>query len=173
MKSIRIGEEKYPSLLEKIKNPPKKLYIEGDEKVLEMPCVTVIGSRNMTDYGRNVTREIVKELVMAGICIVSGLAIGIDSIGHRTALNNDSKTIAVIGSGLDNIYPSKNINLADKIIENGGLIMSEYIVGTKPLKQNFPRRKRIISGLSDPVIVVEGSKRSGTLITAKFIFLLG
>lgn len=161
-------DEDYPQKLRDISNRPIVLFYRGDIGIVNDYAIAIVGSRECTEYGRKCAEFISKEITRRSISIVSGLAIGIDSIGHITALNNNSKTIAVIGSGLDNIYPSKNINLADRIINNGGLILSEYIVGTRPLKQNFPRRNRIISGLSDAVIVVEGSKKSGTLITANY-----
>lgn len=167
MKSVILGEDGYPNLLEGIKNAPKKLYIEGDEKILEMPCVTVIGSRNMTDYGRDVTREIVKELVLAGICIVSGLAIGIDSVAHNCCLENGGKTVAVLGSGINKVFPAENRGLFKDIIKSGGCVVSEYEPNTIAQKRFFPERNRIVSGLSLATVVIEATYRSGTSITAK------
>ena len=161
-------DEDYPKKLKDIPNRPIVLFYKGNISIVNNYSAAIVGSRECTEYGIKCAELISKEFAKRNISIVSGLAIGIDSIGHITALNNNSKTIAVIGNGLDNIYPSKNTKLADRIVQNGGLILSEYIVGTKPFKQNFPRRNRIISGLSDAVIVIEGSKKSGTLITANY-----
>ena len=161
-------DEDYPEKLKEIQNRPIVLFYKGNIGIVNAYSIAIVGSRDCTEYGRRCAEFISKELTKRCIPIVSGLAIGIDSIGHITALNNNSKTIAVIGNGLDNIYPSKNIRLADRIIESGGVVISEYIVGTKPYKYNFPRRNRIISGLSNAVIVIEGSKKSGTLITANY-----
>ena len=165
---ITCYDDEYPEKLKRIQNRPIVLFYKGDISIVNEQSIAIIGSRNCTEYGRKCAEFISNEVAKRKICIVSGLAIGIDSIGHITALNNKSNTIAVIGNGLDNIYPSKNIKLAESIIKSGGLILSEFIVGTKPFKQNFPRRNRIISGLSDSVIVIEGSKKSGSLITANY-----
>lgn len=165
---ITCYDDEYPEKLKRIQNRPITLFYKGDISIVNEQSIAIIGSRNCTEYGRKCAEFISNEVAKRKICIVSGLAIGIDSIGHITALNNKSNTIAVIGNGLDNIYPSKNIKLAESIIKSGGLILSEFIVGTKPFKQNFPRRNRIISGLSDSVIVIEGSKKSGSLITANY-----
>ena len=158
----------YPKKLRNIQNRPIVLFYKGDISIVDEYSIAIVGSRNCSDYGRKCADFISNEIAIRKICIVSGLAIGIDSIGHIAALNNKSNTIAIIGNGLDNIYPSKNKKLAESIIKNGGLIISEFVVGTKPFKQNFPRRNRIISGLSDSVIVIEGSKKSGSLITAGY-----
>ena len=158
----------YPKKLRNIQNRPIVLFYKGDISIVDEYSIAIVGSRNCSDYGRKCANFISNEIAIRKICIVSGLAIGIDSIGHIAALNNKSNTIAIIGNGLDNIYPSKNKKLAESIIKNGGLIISEFVVGTKPFKQNFPRRNRIISGLSDSVIVIEGSKKSGSLITAGY-----
>jgi DNA processing protein len=158
----------YPEKLKNITNRPIVLFYKGDISIVDEYSIAIVGSRNCSDYGRKCADFISNEIAIRKICIVSGLAIGIDSIGHIAALNNKSNTIAIIGNGLDNIYPSKNKKLAESIIKNGGLIISEFAVGTKPFKQNFPRRNRIISGLSDSVIVIEGSKKSGSLITAGY-----
>lgn len=158
----------YPKKLKSIQNRPIVLFYKGDISIADDYSIAIVGSRDCSEYGRKSAEFISNVIAKRKICIVSGLAIGIDSIGHITALNNNSNTIAVIGNGLDNIYPSKNKKLAESIVKSGNLIISEFIVGTKPFKQNFPRRNRIISGLSDLVIVVEGSKKSGSLITANY-----
>ncbi len=111
MQIITENSEKYPELLTKISNNPKELYVEGDYSILNMPSITVVGSRNMTQYGKNVTKEIVKQLTINGICIVSGMAVGIDTIAHKTCIENHGKTIAVLGSGLNKIFPSENIRV--------------------------------------------------------------
>ena len=128
----------------------------------------MIGSRNCSSYGERAAKDFAYNLAKEGICIVSGLAKGIDSFSHIGALNAKGKTIAVLGSGLDNIYPKENIKLVEEIIKNNGLVISEYPLGTKPLKYHFPARNRIISGLSDSVLVVEARKNSGTNITVDF-----
>lgn len=170
MKSLKKSDAEYPSLLKKIKNAPEELYINGDEKCLNMPCVTVIGSRNMTEYGKRMTVNIVTELISAGICIVSGLAVGIDCIAHQTCLDNGGKTIAVLGSGLNKVYPAENTELYYNIINNGGCVISEYEPNTEAEKIFFPARNRIVSGLSLGTVVIEATYRSGTSITAKFAF---
>lgn len=167
MKSLLFGEDKYPKLLEKIKKAPQELYFQGNESVLNMPCVTVVGSRNMTDYGRDITRQIVKELCLAGICIVSGLAVGIDTIAHQTCLDNGGKTVAVLGCGLNKVFPAENKGLYKDIINNGGCVISEYEPNTIAQKRFFPERNRIVSGLSLATVVIEATYRSGTSITAK------
>lgn len=133
-----------------------------------MPCITVVGSRNMTEYGKKITIEIVKELINAGVCIVSGLAVGIDTVAHQTCIENNGKTIAVLGSGLNKVYPLENKELYKKILETGGCTISEYEPDTVAQKRFFPQRNRIVSGLSLGTVVIEATYRSGTSITAKF-----
>lgn len=130
--------------------------------------VAVVGSRKASSYGREVTEKIVSGLSRAGVVIVSGLALGVDAIAHRAALEAGGKTIAVQACGLDRIYPATNRDLAKQILENSGSIISEYEVGVPPMKQNFPARNRIVSGLCRAVIVTEAADRSGSLITASF-----
>lgn len=168
MNSIKLEEDKYPAMLKNIKNAPYQLYFEGDEKILNMPSITVVGSRNMSDYGRDMTREIVKELTLAGMCIISGLAVGIDTIAHQTCLENNGKTVAVLGSGLNKVFPTENKELYRNIINNGGCVISEYEPNTIAQKRFFPERNRIVSGLSLGTLVIEATYRSGTSITAKF-----
>ena len=173
MKLLNIEDEKYPKLLKKIKNPPQKLYVKGNENILNSTCITVVGSRNMSEYGRKITKEIVKELVLSGMCIVSGLAVGIDTIAHQTCLENNGKTIAVLGSGLNKIFPAENKNLFTSIINKGGAVISEYEPNTIAQKKFFPQRNRIVSGLSLGTLVIEATYRSGTSITAKCAFNQG
>lgn len=170
IKIITIKDQNYPKLLKEIYLPPPLLYVKGDlEKGLDL-TLGVVGTRKPTLYGKEVTAEIVRDLALAGITIVSGLAYGIDAEAHKETINLSKKTIAVLGSGIDqeSIYPSNNRKLASEIIENGGAIITEYPVGTLPLKQHFPARNRIISGLSLGVLVVEAPKESGALITANY-----
>lgn len=168
MKTLLIEEKQYPVLLKNIKNPPKKLYIKGNEQILNSTCITVVGSRNMSEYGKIITKEIVKELTLAGVCIVSGLAVGIDSIAHQTCLENGGKTIAVLGSGLNKVFPPENKELYRKIINSGGAVISEYEPNVIAKKEYFPQRNRIVSGLSLGILVIEATYRSGTAITAKY-----
>lgn len=163
--------EKYPDSLKFIDNRPVFLYIRGNIENLYEDCVAIVGSRNASIYGRNVARKIAKELADRNINIVSGLAAGIDKFAHLGALESKTgKTIAVLGTGIsDNeIYPFENKKLFENILENKGTIISEFKLGTKPLKYNFPLRNRIISGLSKKLIVVEAAQNSGSLITADF-----
>lgn len=167
MRTIKLDDLDYPKLLKNIKNVPKELYVEGDINCVNMPCITVVGSRNMSEYGKNMTRKIVKELVDAGVCIVSGLAVGIDTIAHETCLENGGKTIAVLGSGLNRIFPRENIELFNRIVNSGGCVISEQMPDEEAKKEYFPARNRIVSGLSIGTLVIEAAWRSGTSITAK------
>ena len=163
--------EKYPDSLKFIDNRPVFLYIRGNIENLYEDCIAIVGSRNASIYGRNVARKIAKELADRNINIVSGLAAGIDKFAHLGALESKTgKTIAVLGTGIsDNeIYPFENKKLFENILESKGTIISEFKLGTKPLKYNFPLRNRIISGLSTKLIVVDAAKNSGSLITADF-----
>lgn len=162
---ISITDPDYPRRLKNISDPPPYFYYFGDLKVLDKPCLAVVGSRQPSDYGRRITRAIVGELAVSGVTIVSGLAFGIDSVAHDRALKSGGATAAVCGNGLDIIYPAGNRKLAEGIVRSGCLI-SEFRKGTKPESYNFPVRNRIISGLSDGVLVVEAKERSGALITA-------
>ena len=163
--------EKYPDSLKFIDNRPVFLYIRGNIENLYEDCIAIVGSRNASIYGRNVARKIARELADRNINIVSGLAAGIDKFAHLGALESKTgKTIAVLGTGIsDNeIYPFENKKVFENILENKGTIISEFKLGTKPLKYNFPLRNRIISGLSKKLIVVEAAQNSGSLITADF-----
>ena len=166
---INMNSKYYPERLKNIDSPPKELYCLGNLELLNYKNnIAMIGSRNCSSYGERAAKDFAYNLAKVDICIVSGLAKGIDSFSHIGALNAKGKTIAVLGSGLDNIYPKENINLVEEIIKNNGLVISEYPLGTKPLKYHFPARNRIISGLSDSVLVVEARKNSGTNITVDF-----
>lgn len=155
----------YPTALMQIHDYPPVLYVRGTLPSPDDPCLAVVGTRRPTIYGRQVTEEIVTDLSMNGMTIVSGLARGIDSVAHRAALEAGGKTIAVLASGLDIIYPSENTKLARAITERGALV-SEHPPGTRPKPEHFPLRNRIMSGLSLGVLVVEAGERSGALITA-------
>ncbi len=170
LKILKITDAEYPKLLKETFHPPTMLFYRGDLAGLNNFCLAVVGARKCTRYGEQAVNEIVGELARQGITIVSGLALGIDALAHNACLDNHGKTVAVIGSGLDwqSVYPSSNRYLAKKIIENGGGILTEYPIGMSGLKQNFPQRNRIISGLSLGVLVIEAAESSGALITAKF-----
>jgi DNA processing protein len=159
--------EEYPQRLREIAAPPPVLYTLGDFEQQDRWAVSVVGTRRMSPYGEAVTRDVGRTLAANGVTIVSGLARGIDRIAHEAALDAGGRTIAVLGSGLDQIYPPEHRKLAARITENGAVI-SDYPIGTRPEAKNFPPRNRIISGLSMIVIVVEAGEGSGALITADF-----
>ena len=152
----------------KIKTPPTQLYVLGDESLLNKKSIAIIGSRDCSIYGYEQAKRFAKELAKENICIVSGMAIGIDSAAHVGAKAEIGKTIAILGSGFNNIFPEENQELFYKILEQGGCIITEYAPDIPPLNKNFPERNRIVSGLSNGVLVVEARHRSGTSITAKF-----
>ena len=158
----------YPDKLKNISDPPKVLFCLGNLELLNAKSIAIIGSRDYSAYGERATKEFSYNLAKNDICIVSGLAKGIDAFAHKGCLSAGGKTIAVLGNGLDIIYPKENEKLFYRIIENDGLVISEYPLGTKPKKQHFPARNRIISGLSDGVLVIEARKNSGTNITVDF-----
>ncbi len=155
------------NLLSQIYDPPKKLYFKGDKSLLDKNCIAIVGTRKNSEYGRYLTEKIVEELSAYNIVIVSGLARGVDTIAHTSALKNNLPTIAVLGSGLENIYPKENKNLAREIADKG-LLISEYENDAAPSKYSFPQRNRIISGISIATVVIEAPESSGALITADF-----
>ena len=165
-------EENYPKLLKEIGDKPPVLYvksttgIKGITSIAGRKAVAVVGTRKVTAYGRQVTEMITEGLVAAGLTIVSGLARGVDEIAHKTAIDSQGLTIAVLGCGLDIIYPPEHKDLAEKIVESGGAIISEFPLGMQAMPGNFPARNRIISGLSLGVVVTEAAEDSGSLITA-------
>lgn len=167
IKIITIEDEAYPENLKEIYNPPFIIYAKGKIESLNEDSIAIVGSRKGTDYGKRATFEIAKELSQSGITIISGLALGLDTEAHKGALEGGGRTVAVLANGLDTIYPATNKGLANKIIENG-CIISEQPLGMPPLKQNFPARNRIISGLSLGVFITESGEHSGTLHTASF-----
>ncbi len=162
-----IYKEEFPEKLKIIKNSPEKLYAIGNINLIYEKSFAIVGSRKISNYGIENCKKFAKELVLRDIPIVSGMAIGTDTIAHQTALEYNGKTIAVLGSGFKNIYPESNLKLFNNIIENNGLIITEYEENVEPLKENFPKRNRIITALSEGVLVVEAAYRSGTSITAK------
>ena len=168
IKLINIDDANYPEKLKQIYDKPISLYVKGNVEILSSFSLAVIGCRQNSKYGEEVAKAVTKGIVKNNIVTISGLAKGIDSICHKSTLKNTGKTIAVIGSSLDIIYPSENENLVDEIINNRGCIISEYPFGTKPEKMNFPARNRIISGLSNGIIVIEAKKKSGTMTTVDF-----
>ena len=192
---IHIYEEDYPQMLKQIYDPPICLYIKGNKKILNNKNIGIVGCRECTEYGKKASKYFAYNLAKENINVVSGLAKGVDSYAHIGCLskyyenknsgkinkncgksnyncgkNNNvyGKTIAIVGNGLDSIYPKENVELAKQIIESGGAIISEYPCGTKADKMNFPARNRIISGISCGIIVVEAKEKSGTLITVDF-----
>ena len=167
IKIINISDDNYPAKLKNIYAPPITIFAKGDISLLNSKSIAIVGSREPSKYGIYVAEKFSKELSKEGITIVSGLARGIDTFAHVGALSSFGKTIAVLGSGIDVVYPKENAKYYREISEKG-LIISEYIVGTAPESKNFPQRNRIISGLSDGVLVVEARKNSGTMITTDF-----
>jgi DNA processing protein len=158
----------YPQLLREIFDPPVTLYVKGEwAGCLEQPCVAIVGSRKCSTYGQNAAGMLARDLAARGITIISGLARGIDAAAHRGALEALGRTVAVMGTGLDEVYPRDHKKLAAEVLERGGAIISEFPLGTPPAPQNFPYRNRVISGLSLGVLVVEASEMSGSLITAR------
>jgi DNA processing protein len=164
---ICFDDHRYPAQLKEISNPPLLLYVQGDEQLLSSPQIALIGSRNCTPYGKEKSYQFAAELALTGITVTSGMAIGIDGFAHQGALDNKGKTIAVLGTGLNNIYPKRHYKLAQRICEEG-LLVSEFWPNTPAIPSNFPRRNRIISGLSLGILVIEASQRSGSLITARY-----
>lgn len=184
IKTISIKDKNYPKLLKEVKGAPKTLYYRGELKFAGLrpshasakasasyeKCFAVVGTRMASNYGKQVALEIAGDLAETGLTIVSGMAPGIDTFAHQAALERNKRTIAVLGTGPDekSIYPQSNLELAKKILEKGGCLISEYAPGTRGTKFTFPQRNRIISGLSLGVLVVEAKEKSGALITADF-----
>jgi DNA processing protein len=160
-------DEGYPQRLREIEQPPPVLYARGDLCPEDDWAVAIVGTRRVSSYGRQVTEELASFLAANGVTVVSGLARGVDSIAHQAALQAGGRTLAVLGSGVDRIYPPENRSLAESIIENGA-VLSDYVLGTPPESSNFPPRNRIIAGLAMAVVVIEAGQTSGALITAEF-----
>ncbi len=169
IKAFNYHDSDYPARLKEIHDFPPVIYIRGNILPEDEYCLAVVGTRNPSVYGKQITEEIVSELAKNRITVISGLAKGIDTIAHQSALDAGGRTVAVMGGGLDSVYPAENANLARCILKNGALI-SEYAPGTKPRPENFPRRNRIMSGLCLGVLVIEAGETSGSLITAHLAF---
>jgi len=163
---ITVQDATYPSLLKEITDPPSILFVQGDVDLLSSWQLAVVGSRNPSPPGRDNAFEFARFLASGGLTIISGLAMGVDAAAHQGALAGQGKTIAVVGTGLDRVYPAKHRDLAHDIVEQG-VIVSEFALGTSPRAENFPRRNRLISGLSLGTLVIEAAIQSGSLITAR------
>ncbi len=163
-----LDDGSYPYLLREIADPPITLYVKGNwQACFDAPCVAVVGSRRASTYGENASEMLSRDLAANGVCIISGLARGIDTAAHRGAIKGQGKTIAVLGTGINQVYPKENARLVEEILDSGGAVVSQFPLETPPLRDNFPYRNRIISGLSLGVLIVEASERSGSLITAR------
>ncbi|MEJ2141488.1 MAG: DNA-processing protein DprA [Gammaproteobacteria bacterium] len=163
---LTLDDPRYPALLKEIPDPPAVLYVFGNPEILSYPALAMVGSRHHSPAGKETAREFAHHLSSLGLVITSGMALGIDAASHRGALDAGGRTVAVCGTGLDRVYPARHKELAHQIAENGALV-SEFPIGVPPLAANFPRRNRIISGLSLAVLVVEAAVKSGSLITAR------
>lgn len=166
----KLNHTELPELLKLMADPPKQIYVLGQslDNIMAMPRVAIVGSRKPSAYGREVAYRLAKELASSGVVIISGLAFGIDSIAHKAALEAGGVTVAVLPSSIDHIYPASHRGLAQQIIENGGALVSEYEKGEPIMKHNFIGRNRIISGLSDAVLIPQAAVNSGSLHTANF-----
>lgn len=165
---LSFDDERYPTLLRHIARPPALLYVQGDANLLNAHQIAIVGSRKPTRSGENNATRFAAELAQRGYCITSGLALGVDGAAHRGALQANGKTIAVMGTGIDQRYPKRHVKLAEEIIACGGALVSEFPLQTKATPQNFPQRNRIVSGMSLGTLVVEAAVKSGSLISAKF-----
>lgn len=163
---LPITDDRYPALLKETARPPLLLFVRGDVELLNLPQIAIVGSRNASRSGLDSAREFARALAAGGFVVTSGLALGIDAAAHSGALEQ-GKTIGVIGCGIDRCYPRRNESLYRQIEVSGGAVVSEFLLGTPPLAQNFPRRNRIISGMSTGVLVIEAALKSGSLITAR------
>jgi DNA processing protein len=164
---IALDDPRYPAQLKQIYDPPLILYVRGDDAVISQPGIALVGTRHPTPYGSGMAERLACDLAARGVVIFSGMARGIDTAGHRGAIAAKGKTVAVWGTGVDEVYPKENKRLAEQILALGGAIISEFPIGTFPAPQNFPIRNRIISGISLGVLVVEAAEYSGTRITAR------
>jgi DNA processing protein len=168
LKPIRLTGQDIPGRLLSIPNAPEALFVAGDLACLQNKCVAIVGSRKVTPYGREVTEQFASTLVKQGVTIISGLALGVDAIAHQACLKAGGKTIAVLPTSLDAIYPATHQNLAQRILEQGGALISEYENQSQVFKPNFVMRNRLISGLADAVLITEAAEKSGSLHTANF-----
>ncbi|MGN0960680.1 MAG: DNA-processing protein DprA [Christensenellales bacterium] len=165
---VTIRSNAYPELLKEIDSSPIILYCKGDINLLKTDCLGVVGTRRATKYGKDLGNKFVKDIASEGITIVSGLAEGIDTVAHKSTLEVGGKTIAVLGGGLLNLYPSSNISLAEEIVKKGGLLVSEYKPSEQALSYHFPIRNRIIAGLSKAILIVEATEKSGSMHTKNY-----
>jgi DNA processing protein len=166
---LMLSSTQLPTRLQRLPQPPKQLYVQGSlDELLARPCVGIVGSRKLTHYGRQVTEKLARELAAQGITVISGLALGVDSVAHQAALDGRGGTIAVLPGSVEEVYPSSHRPLAANIREQGGALVSEYPKGTPTLLGNFVARNRIIAGLSDVLLVTEAALKSGSLHTARF-----
>lgn len=170
---ITINSKEYPEKLNHLNDPPYVIFYKGNLELLKGELIAVIGARKYSGYGAQVTKVISKELSENNFTVVSGLAAGIDSIAQRSAIDYPGKTIGVLGCGIDIIYPKSNRLLYEDILKNHGLIISEFLPNTPPMAYNFPRRNRIISGISKKLIIIEATDKSGSLITVNYALELG
>ncbi len=164
---LAYSDEAYPERLREIFDPPPLLWIRGEVRLLSQPAIAVVGTRHPTPYGAGMAEMLSRDLALRGLIILSGMARGVDTAAHKGAIAAKSPTVAVWGTGIDVIYPKENKSLAQQILDGGGAIVSEYKLGTFPAPQNFPRRNRLISGVSVGVLVVEAGEHSGTRVTAR------
>jgi DNA processing protein len=162
-----LSDPEYPSRLKEIYDPPVILFVKGSVEVLAQPGIAMVGTRHPTPYGSGMAERLSTDLAARGLVIISGLARGIDTASHRGAVASKGKTVAVLGTGIDVMYPRENTRLAEQIVALGGALITEFPVGTSPTPQNFPIRNRIISGMSAGVLVVEAAEYSGTRITSR------
>ena len=165
IRAVSVLDGDYPEKLKRIEHPPYVLFVRG--QIQSGPILAVVGTRRPSNYGQLMTERLVVDIARAGVVIVSGLALGVDALAHKAAVEAQGKTMAVLANGVDEIYPTTNHHLGLAVVEHGALI-SEYPSGTPSLKQHFVARNRIVSGMSDALLVVEGNSKSGTLITARF-----
>lgn len=164
------SDQRFPKKLKEIPQPPFCLYVRGNIPALSTPSVTIVGSRKISEYGLRATTLLTSEITRGGITILSGLALGTDALAHRTALENNGTTIAVLAGGVDDasLAPRSHLSLAQKILDHNGALISEYPIGTKPSRGTFPARNRLMAGLADVTLIIEAAKDSGTLITAAY-----
>ena len=164
---VGITDADYPPLLRQIPDPPLVLFYKGSLGSLDRACVAVVGARRCSSNGRVVAERMGRDLAAQGVCLVSGMALGIDTAAHMGVLDNGGPTVAVLGCGLDQVYPRSNAGLAQQVIDRGGALISEYPIKTPPLAHHFPERNRIISGAAAAVVLIEAGEKSGSLITAR------
>ncbi len=170
VKQLTLSKHLLPERIRQIPQPPANLFVVGEnlEILLKRPCVAIVGSRKVTAYGKAVTDQLTKGLAAAGVTVISGLAIGVDSLAHQATLEAGGLTVAVLPSGLDRIYPARHQGLARRIVEQGGALVSEYKANTPIYPYSFIARNRLISGLADATVIIEAAEKSGTLHTARF-----